>query len=636
METFEKGSVLDSFDTGIIIAQYYGHYDSAYLLFSKLNVATRTWLHEKIEVVSKLMEHNKSTLKLEDTMQKSLKDIVTKVPLGLYNLEIYLHDQNHLQQFENTYSKLWKYQAGVVSELPEFDLDRCSWKSFIYFDFNILKVSSNWDQTLSLLSTSKQLNSLNGRFFKTYFCFWHGLNVENVNIESISLKRNWYKESTADKFENNKISSINQLILHEVGESKVWSVVADYVKTTNKPIKMIKTGIWDEKYWPIVLSEYLQETLEELNLGYSQSSSDIVEVYKNMKCKNLKKLKISSQTYANKQVNLNETIEFIHTFTDKIDFEYYTNYEELLAIEFKCCYIMIKSSELMTPDICFADSVKIKTNRLDFDFDIQNDYFVYISSNNIQFNGLRKLDKTNLSQSINKSIEVMDSAILTENWIGISMNYLNSIKFTDKNFSTLSSNKSTQRKITELFKKWNMPKIKITDYSSLLQSDNEWIMKALPTTTLYEWLDLQCLDKRLKISNLTLYQSYGEMNKSIEDPTDLIVTLADHNCFKYLTDIQICLINESKFCEIFSHLMNCRMLKDVRIFYSAIEDTSNYSQMAASIAEFLKEFCMTLSSFTVRESQNFVSHSTCASLFCEIQIPRYLIDLVKQKISGPI
>ena len=137
MEDFKNGSVLESFDTGIIISKYYGYFDDVYLLFSQINTVCRSMLHNNIHIIAKIMREQKRISQLGDSYKIKLSKLVNKVPFGLFTIEYSIRDGESAKDLFTSVLKIETNQKEHI--LGWGDKDNLDIRKILFSDDKLAK-----------------------------------------------------------------------------------------------------------------------------------------------------------------------------------------------------------------------------------------------------------------------------------------------------------------------------------------------------------------------------------------------------------------------------------------------------------------------------------------------------------------
>ena len=441
-----------------------------------------------------------------------------------------------------------------------------------------------------------------------------------------------YKDSTADKFENHKIKSIGQLTFHEeVRDTQICRIIADYVKTTTAPIKGIKTGIAEESYSVNYLSDTVKDSLEKLEIDFTDGKTNL-EAYQALGCRNLKSLKIHGKSRSDTQNCMQKVVNFMNTFTSTMDFQCYKSWEDKVKLSFKHCYVAAKSGDSLIPSIFYVNEVKIKSKNYTSNFEVVDDLFVLKSFADSEMKKLNPNFENKDSGLSQKLVKDVTSSISTSNCLVFSLDSLHDINLTDEVISSICQNDEDISKFQKLIQNSTYHNIKIKDQEVFDSSYVSVIVNELPSTALYQIEQMESLAKGYNIRKFVMNSGFGRDKVVLENTDKLIEALHSKNMYEHCTDFQIDIANEKDLVFILKPLLNFRKIKAIRIMLGKFEEESNKNMIAEYAAKLLKKIHMRLDTFVIRDNSDFRSHRTVRSFICDVQLPEYLIEKVRNNI----
>ena len=587
MENSKNDSVIETYNTSVLIWQYYGHFDDAYLLLSQLTKGTRSMLHDKIHLISKVMSDQKRTLRLGRYDQKSLNDIASKVPLGLYTIEHHLSNGQGAKDF---FAAILQIKSMNKEHIP-------GWGDFDTYDIQKVIVD---DDSLAKIIVAWPLKWIEQKLYKSHFCTCYGCEVENINYDSVWFKNVCHSDSAAEKFKNNLIKSIDQLtVTDEVGDTEICRVVTEFVRNSTVPIKGIRTGIEDESYSFNHLSETVQNSLERLEICSTEGKTDC-EAYRGLGCKNLKYLKVSYRENSDTQTLMQKVTDFANEFTNIIDFDCYVTWKFDYTIIFKNWYVASKSNEKENLQIFYANEVKIKMSISSADFEFVDNLLVLKSFSELKIKKLNPNLSKNVTDSFKALNETTSNPISDSECLIISLDFLSNIKLSDDLISKALDEDKTE-KLIKLIQSSKNHSVKIKS-QELYDSENFFpITDEIPFSALHKIEQPVSLYKNYKVKKFIMStSSYNSEKVLVPDADRLIETMYSKNFYEHCTDFQINLANENDLAFILKPLLKFRKLTIVKILVDKFEDQSNNKQIWKYVAMFLKKFSRNLSSFWIR------------------------------------
>ena len=332
------------------------------------------------------------------------------------------------------------------------------------------------------------------------------------------------------------------------------------------------------------------------------------------------------------QSSMQKVVSFMNTFTSTMDFQCYCSWEDKVKLTFKHCYVVAKSEENPIPCIFYVNEITIKSKNYTSNFEVIDDLFVLKSFSDLEMKKLNpnfENKDSGLSQKLAKDVSNSD---LPSDCLVFSLDSLYDISLTDEVISSIYHNDEDTCKFQKLIQNSTYHYIKIKDQELFDSPCLDLIINELPSTALYQLEQTESLAKGYNIHKFVMNSGFGKDKVVLENTDKLIEALHSKNMYEHCTDFQIDIANEKDLVFILKPLLNFRKIKAIRIILGKFEEESNKNLIAEYAAMLLKKFHMRLDSFLIRDNSDFRSHRTVRSFMCDVQLPEYLIDKVRDNI----
>ena len=187
------------------------------------------------------------------------------------------------------------------------------------------------------------------------------------------------------------------------------------------------------------------------------------------------------------------------------------------------------------------------------------------------------------------------------------------------------SDENLKAQVLPLFEKCNVYTMMIRNQYEMEQDDIKPIVDLLPESTLYTCEDQACLkQKNYRVAKFS-FTSY------VYDSSLIVAALESKNWYENLKYFYVFLTKGQHLIDTLIALRKCRDLEFIKFVLSEI-GTENYEETADHMAMlFIK--LRNLDRFICRDNQHFSDLEKYPSFFCDIEIPSFMVDLVKNSFN---